>query len=102
MINHNEIGELDLGKHRFLPINDRTGKEVNKVHFERRDPYGFWHVWLDKGTFPEKSPLNGVYNNFEMMISHIEGYIATRNEAVSEIRSKHLGETVNIPDRPVA
>lgn len=98
----NEVGEHDASRHRVFAIKDRTGKEMNAVHAERRDPYGFWHVWLEHGTFPDKSPLHGVYNNFEMMESHIRGYIQDRNDAVSAIREKTLGPMEHVKEAKVA
>lgn len=76
-----QLGTNDLSKHRIVELSNG-----NKINLERRDPYGFIHVWLDHGQFPDKSPLNGVFTSWERAYTAIDGYIAQRNEAVSQIR----------------
>lgn len=77
-----EQGDKDLSKHRIIDLDND-----NKIHLERRDPYGYIHVWLDKGSFPAKSQLNGVFTSFDRAYQAVEGYISDRNAAVSEVRA---------------
>lgn len=76
-----QFGDKDLSKHRLVELDNG-----NKIHVERRDPYGFIHCWLDKGRWPDKSPLNGCFTTYDLAYKEIERYITDRNAAVSEIR----------------
>lgn len=46
----------DIGRVRSLELDN------NKVNITRRDPYGFWHISLDKGQIPEH--LKGAYTSY--------------------------------------
>lgn len=76
-----QAGDKDLSKHRIIELDNG-----NRVHLERRDPYGFIHVWMDKGAFPDKSPLHGVFTTWNLAYLAVEGYISDRNRVVSDIR----------------
>lgn len=89
------VGDKDLGKHRVIEIMDGGDKIVNKVHLERRDPYGLVHTWLDKGSFPTTSALNGTFTDFHQAIQAVQKYVQARNSVVSEIRQR---ETAPIKD----
>lgn len=71
----------DLSRHRTVELDNG-----NKVNLERRDPYGFIHVWLDRGQFPDKSDLNGVFTTWDQAYNAVQRYLADRNAAVSEVR----------------
>ena len=71
----------DLSRHRTVELDNG-----NKINLERRDPYGFIHVWLDRGQFPDKSDLNGVFTTWDQAYNATQRYLSERNAAVSEVR----------------
>lgn len=103
---HDQEGDKDLSRHRIVELDNG-----NSIHLERRDPYGFIHCWLASGTFPEKSPLNGVFTSWDRAFTAVDGYITERNNVVSDLRAVHIqavketNEEVSIPQempvRPV-
>lgn len=78
------LGDKDLSKRRTIDLDNG-----NKINLEQRDPYGLIHVWLDKGSFPDKSPLHGTFTSWDWALRAVDGYINQRNEAVSEVRQIH-------------
>lgn len=87
LLEQDQQGANDLSKHRVIDLDNG-----NKVHLERRDPYGFIHVWLDKGQFPDKSILNGVFTDWHRAYTAVDAYVHERNAAVSQIRHIHPTE----------
>src|SRR5258708_6608609 len=84
--------EKDLSRHRVVELD-----KGNNINLERRDPYGFIHVWLDRGQFPDKSDLHGVFTTWDQAYNAVQRYLADRNAAVSEVRQvsvKSVKETV--------
>lgn len=81
MLFTDDQGDKDLSKHRIVELDND-----NKIHLERRDPYGLIAVWLEKGQFPAKSQLNGHFTTWDLAYKAVEGYITDRNSVVSEIR----------------
>lgn len=89
-------GEHDLSRHRVIEIKDRVGNVINKVNLNRHDPFGHWKATLEKGTFPEASPLHGVYTMLDLAERDVYAYISNRNEAVSVIRELTPGPTQEV------
>lgn len=93
MFTQDLLGDKDLSRHRIVELDNG-----NKVHLERRDPYGFIHAWLDKGAWPVSSALNGVFTSWERAYNAVDRYVSDRNAAVSEIREiavESVKETVS-------
>lgn len=56
-VDASEIDPLrDIPNRREIPIKG------NKIIMERRDPFGFWSIWFDKGRTPDALG-NSVYTS---------------------------------------
>jgi hypothetical protein len=61
-----------------MEMNKRTWTlpSGNKLHFERRDPYGFWSIHYDKGQVPAE--LKGNYTSYDQAAAAANRYITER------------------------
>lgn len=48
----------------------------NKIHFDRKDPYGLWYIHYDKGQVP--ATLQGAYTSFDRALADVEVYLANK------------------------
>lgn len=58
----------------------------NTVHIETRDPYGFWHLSLEKGQLPEK--YKGGYTTFTQALNAANEWLRNKKTAYIPSESK--------------
>lgn len=74
-------------KHEDTP-NIRTYdlENGNRLNLKRVDPYGFIYLSLDKGQMPVM--YAGAYTDWTSARRAAEGYIATRQSAIAELKDR--------------
>lgn len=77
------VDELDIDPERDEPNDKIWNLRYNKVRFEKRDPFGFWFISLEKGQFPEA--MKGSYTSFDEATKAVKIWIHNkRDKVVSE------------------
>lgn len=56
----------------------------NVLYAKQTDPYGFWHLNLDKGQLPEA--FRGAYSTIDHVYKDVEKYQTLRKQSVTEIK----------------
>lgn len=72
-----DASDKDLSRNRSLDYGN------NKIHIRCTDPFGFWHLSLDKGQLPEH--LKGSYTTFDNARVAAEAYLAEKGKTVKEV-----------------
>lgn len=65
----------------------------NKLYAKQSDPYGFWHLNLDKGQLPEQ--FLGSYSTFDAVVKDVERYQILRGLATVEVKSQSKANRPN-------
>jgi len=68
------FGDKDLSNRRIFDLSNG-----NKIMCDRRDPYGFWHLYYEHGQLPDKLK-DMQFTSFDQARKFVEAYIATLNE----------------------
>lgn len=70
---------------------DATSKKIyeletgNKIIVERKNPYGFIGISLERGITPES--LTGQFTSYDEADKAITSYLSLRNKVLKEVRS---------------
>lgn len=59
----------------------------NKVHVERKNPYGLLHIYLDRGEVP--SALSGIYTNYTEAERAINKWLQIANKKITNTTYSH-------------
>jgi hypothetical protein len=62
----------------------------NKIHFDRKDPYGFWFVHYDKGQVP--ASLQGAFTSFDRALLAVSTYLETKKPEKAEKKIEKKSE----------
>lgn len=68
----------DLRKRREIVLS--TG---NKYIVELRDPYGFWHIHMEKGQTPAE--LQGAYTTFDKAETAVKLYVENKQPVFKKV-----------------
>lgn len=58
----------------------------NKIHAQRKDPYGLIHLHMDKGQLPES--LEGAYTSYDEVEKKVLVYLNARKKTLKEAVEK--------------
>lgn len=75
---HNDFNKFrDLGANRVIELDN------NKLHVQRKDPYGFWEIHFDKGQIPDD--LKGRYTSFDEAKKAIDVYLREKKREIKAV-----------------